>query len=116
MARILFAITLTIVGSLALAGCGGGKSCVELCKNTCAGNTPMTEAQCKTQCDSDAADVKKMNCESEYNSLLSCIGGLSDADACSQDAVTTKCQKQVIAASTCLTIYCNKNTADPICA
>jgi hypothetical protein len=97
----------TIVASclaLSAVGCGGTKSCKDLCEaaNTCPNVTEPVE--CEGACKSREELNKAAACEAQQIAFDECLSGL--ADVCDS---STACVTEALALFDCIDDYCTAN-------
>jgi len=87
---------------LPVPGCGGGKSCEELCnaREACPDVFP-SDTPCKEQCIAQEKLVKAGGCEAQQADFDECVSKLEDPCTAAQD-----CPTQAKLSNGCITDYC----------
>jgi hypothetical protein len=103
-----FVIAVLAVAAVALSGCG--KSCKDLCNHPCNGASVV---DCQNACNKFDALNKVSNCGSQYDKMISCFAGESDADRCS--STNTSCNTPANDWGSCTSSYCTAHASDSAC-
>lgn len=101
-----------LAASLALigGGCGGGKSCEELCElNRSCAEFP-DETPCEDQCKQREIFLKESACVPQQEEYDACVSKLEDV--CDAAA---KCTTEALALGDCLDDFCKANPNAPSC-
>lgn len=101
-----------LAGALALAGagCGGGKSCEELCElNKGCAEFP-DETPCEDQCKQREVFLKEAACVPQQETYDECVSKLEDV--CT---AAGKCSTEALALTDCLDDYCKATPSAPSC-
>jgi hypothetical protein len=105
MIKLLYAACLT--GAL-LAGCGGGKSCEDLCSEAQAGNCTSIRGNCRSFCNALDGVQGPAGCTDEREAYQSC---LDDGD----NVCTNSCGVLENTLAQCLSAYCAQNQTNVDC-
>lgn len=107
-----------VLSSLALsaalpfgAGCGGTKSCADLCaeREACPDVMPSGET-CEAQCKAADTFAKAAKCEAEEQAWNECLSPLENICNAQYD-----CATEALHRDDCYTAYCNKNPSTSGC-
>ena len=110
MDRFFFGVVLVSALALVGGGCGGGKSCEELCNLSNACSDFPNETPCKQQCEEAEVFVKEADCKAEQEAYDACRSELEDICTVASD-----CGDEALGFSDCLDDYCDANAGAPSC-
>lgn len=110
-ASLLSSLATALLASALACGCGA--SATEKCESLCAASSQCadtTSQDCATTCAANEAEATAANCNSQYDDVLSCAEGMSDA--CS---TSDACSAQVTALGACVDTYCEQTPEPSAC-
>lgn len=109
--RFFWCANLACFLALLGGGCGGGKSCEELC-NLSSGCEAVfaSETPCKQQCEEREVFLKESQCGPQQELYDACRSELEDVCTVAKD-----CQDESLGLYDCETDYCTANPDAPSC-
>jgi len=104
------ALRLSLFGATTLLGCGGDRSCEELCAEAQAGSCTTISGSCAAFCAAIDNSQARAGCESEVSTYLECQN--ASGNVCDEPS----CSAEESAVGSCYLPFCTANPDDPDCA